>query len=312
METRNLSTRDLRGFLALAEARHFRRAAERSRLSQAAFSQLIRRVEAAAGARLFERSTRQVSLTAEGEVLAAAAARILADIEGALADLQDHVARRKGRVGVAALPSLAAGPLPGIFAEYRGRYPGVQIELFDALSDRCVALVREGRADFALTAAGPSLVEFETRPLTTDDFHLVCRRDHPLAGRRRVRLRDLAGHPIIHLARSTSVRQHLDPLLRDIPHAASGLEVEQLATAAALIASGLGVSVVPALTLSYFGDLAAVPMDEPGLARRILVVQRKGRGLSAAAQAMLELVERQIGRGAKRLRRSASPATRAS
>jgi DNA-binding transcriptional LysR family regulator len=304
MATHNLSTRDLRGFLALAEARHFRRAAERSRLSQAAFSQLIRRVEAAAGARLFERSTRQVSLTAEGEVLAAAAARIVADIDGALADLQDHVARRKGRVGVAALPSLAAGALPGIFAEYRQRYPGVQIELFDALSDRCVALVREGRADFALTAAGPSLVEFDTRPLTTDSFYLVCRRDHPLAARRRVRLRDLAGHPVIQLARSTSVRQHLDPLLRDIPHAASGLEVEQLPTAAALIASGLGVSVVPALTLSYFAELAAVPMDEPGLARRILVVQRKGRGLSAAAQAMLELVERDIGPRAMRARRA--------
>jgi DNA-binding transcriptional LysR family regulator len=297
--TNNLSARDLRGFLALAETRHFRRAAERSRLSQPAFSQLIRRVEAAAGMRLFERSTRQVSLTAEGEALVGAARRIVADMDAALADLKDHAARRKGRVGVAALPSLAAGSLPRIFAQYRARYPGVQLELFDALSDRCVALVREGRADFALTAAGPSLTEFDTRPLTTDDFHLVCRRDHPLAARRRVRLADLADCPIIHLARSTSVRQHLEPALRDVPHASSGLEVEQLPTAAALIASGLGVSVVPALTLSYFRapELAAVPLAQPGLARRILVVQRKGRRLSAAAQAMLELVEKTIRAG---------------
>jgi LysR family carnitine catabolism transcriptional activator len=307
MTPHNLSTRDLRGFLALAEAKHFRRAAERCRLSQAAFSQLIRRVETAAGMRLFERSTRQVSLTAEGEVLVAAAARIVADTDAALADLQDHAARRKGRVGVAALPSLAAGSLPAIFALYRARHPGVQLELFDALSDRCVALVREGRADFALTAAGPSLTEFDTRPLTTDDFYLVCRRDHPLASRRKVRLSDLADCPIIHLARSTSVRQHLEPVLRDVPHALSGLEVEQLPTAAALISSGLGVSLVPALTLSYFRvpELAAVPVDQPGLSRRILVVQRKGRKLSAAAQAMLELVERQIGRGAKLRRESA-------
>ena len=301
----NLSVRDLRGFLALAEARHFRRAAERCRLSQPAFSQLIRRVEAAAGTRLFERSTRQVSLTAEGEVLASAAQRIVADVDSALADLKDHAARRKGRVGVAALPSLAAGPLPGILALYRARYPGVQLELFDALSDRCVSLLREGRADFALTAAGPSLTEFDTRPLTRDDFHLVCRREHPLAARRKVRLRDLADCPIIHLARSTSVRQHLEPVLRDVPHTSSGLEVEQLPTAAALIASGLGVSLVPALTLSYFrmAELVAIPIAEPGLSRQILVVQRKGRRLSAAAQAMLDLVEHGIGRAVKAARR---------
>jgi len=306
MTPHNLSTRDLRGFLALAEAKHFRRAAERCQLSQAAFSQLIRRVETAFGMSLFERSTRQVSLTAEGEVLVAAAARIVADTDAALADLQDHAARRKGRVGVAALPSLAAGSLPEIFSLYRARHPGVQLELFDALSDRCVALVREGRADFALTAAGPSLTEFDTRPLTTDDFYLVCRRDHRLAARRKVRLQDLADCPIIHLARSTSVRQHLEPVLRDVPHRSSGLEVEQLPTAAALIVSGLGVSLVPGLTLAYFRnpELTAVPVDSPGLARRILVVQRKGRRLSAPAQAMLELVERNIGRAARPRRES--------
>jgi DNA-binding transcriptional LysR family regulator len=310
MNTHNISTRDLRGFLALAEARHFRRAAERCRLSQAAFSQLIRRIETAAGTRLFERSTRQVSLTAEGEAFAAATTRIVADIDAALADLQDLAARRKGRVGVAALPSLAVGLLPGILGEYRTRYPGVHIELFDALSDRCVALVREGRADFALTAEGPSLAEFDTRPLLTDVFYLVCRRDHPLASRRTVRLRDLAGSPIIHLARSTSVRQHLEPALRGIPHSTSGLEVEQLPTAAALIASGLGVSVVPALTLSYFRELAAVRVADPALARRILIVHRKGRGLSPAAQAMLNLVESAAGRVGRPAARRARRATR--
>lgn len=290
----NLSTRDLRGFLALADCSHFRRAAERCRLSQPAFSQLIRRVEAAAGTRLFERSTRQVSLTPEGEVLVAAARRIVADIDAALTDLQDHAARRKGRVGVAALPSLAAGPLAEILAEYRRRYPGVQIELFDALSDRCVALVREGRADFALSAAGPNLTEFDTQPLTMDRFHLVCRRDHPLAARRRVGLGDLSECAIIHLARSTSVRQHLDPVMRDVRHAATGLEVEQLPTVAALISSGLGISLVPELTLSYFRrpELVSVPLDAPGLTRRILVVRRKGRSLSPPAQALLDLVAR--------------------
>jgi hypothetical protein len=65
------------------------------------------------------------------------------------------------------------------------------------------------------------------------------------------------------------------------------------------------VSLVPALTLAYFRnpELTAVPVESPGLARRILVVQRKGRRLSAPAQAMLDLVERKIGRAASRARR---------
>ena len=132
----------------------------------------------------------------------------------------------------------------------------------------------------------------------------MCRRDHPLASRRTVKLRDLAGCPIIHLARSTSVRQHLEPVLRDVPHSNSGFEVEQLPTAAALVSSGLGVALVPALTLSYFRELAAVRVDEPALARRVLVVQRKGRSLSSPAQEMLAMVEEHIGR-AKRPRRRA-------
>lgn len=292
----DVSTRDLRGFLALADSRHFRRAAERCRLSQPAFSQLIRRVESAAGARLFERSTRQVFLTPEGEAFASAAQRIVGDIDAAFADLRDRAARRKGRVGVAALPSIAAGILPEIFAGYRARHPGVQIELFDVLSDRCVALLREGRADFALAAAGPNLSEFDTQPLTADGFRLVCRRDHPLAARRRLGLADLADCALIHLARTSSVRQHIDPVLRDVRHASTGLEVEQLPTVAALIEKGLGVSLVPELTLSYFRrpGLVAVRVDAPGLSRRILVVKRKGRSLSSAAQALLDLVEQRF------------------
>lgn len=289
----NIASRDLRGFLALAETRHFRLAAERCGLSQPAFSQLIRRVEVATGARLFERSTRQVLLTSEGEVLVGSARRILEDIDGALAGLRDHAARRKGRVGIAALPSLAAGVLPAVLAEFRRQHPGVALELFDALSDRCVALLREGSADFAITAAGPNLTEFETRPLASDCFHLVCRRDHALATRRRIRLRDLAGCALIHLARHSSVRQHLDPVLRELRYASSGLEVEQLPTVAALVANGLGVSLVPTLTLAYFRhpDLVSVPLDAPGLSRRILAVLPRGRRLSPSAQLLLERTE---------------------
>jgi LysR family transcriptional regulator, carnitine catabolism transcriptional activator len=289
----NLTIRALHAFVVLADCGRFTRAAERCHLSQPAFSQLIHRLEEAVGARLLDRSTRHVALTPEGSLFADAARRIVADAEAAVASLRDHVAGRTGRVAIAALPSIAADWLPEVIAEYRSRHPGVVVELFDVLSDRCLALVREGRADFALAAPNVTLLEFDARPIYTDRYYLVCRRDHPLARRRSVRLADLAAFAIINLSRSSSVRQHLDPVLRDVPHTTTGLEVEQLSTVAALVGNGLGVSLVPELTLFHFrrAGLATVRVDAAGLERPILVVQNKGRSLSMAAAAMLEMIQ---------------------
>lgn len=289
----NLSTRLLQAFLALADCRHFGHAAERCHVSQSAFSAMIQKLESATGARLFERDTRNVNLTPEGEVFVQVARQLVSDMQAALADMNDYVARRKGRVAIAALPSLAAGWLPPVLSQYRQCYPGVRVELFDAISDQCLALLRQGKADIALTAPGPDLLEFTTQPLCADPFYLVCRKDHPLATKRRIKVAQLAGCEMIHLARSTSVRQHLEAMLRPGGVIHTGLEVEHLATLAALIESGLGVSVVPELTLFQFRlpGLVAIPMDAPALVRPLLIVTPKERSLSIAAQGLLELVQ---------------------
>jgi LysR family carnitine catabolism transcriptional activator len=295
--TTNISTRLLYAFVALEESRHFTRAAQRCHTSQPAFSAMIQKLEAAAGARLFERDTRNVTLTPEGELFSEVARSLIAEIESAFDNMADHVARRRGRVSIAALPSLAARALPAVIAQYRRLYPGVSVTLHDALSDQCLALLRERKADLVLTAPGADFVEFESRTLCSDPFYLVCRRDHPLAKKRRLRAGDLAGHDIIHLAKASSVRQHVDILLRDVAAVHSGFEVEHLATVAGLVEQGLGVSLVPELTLFQFRqlDLVAVPLQAHEQTRPILIVQRKGQTLSIAAQAMVELIEQHIG-----------------
>lgn len=295
--TTNISTRLLHAFVALEETRHFTRAAERCHTSQPAFSAMIRKLEETAGTRLFERDTRNVTLTPEGELFSEVARSLIADIESAFDDMADYVARRRGRVSIAALPSLAARALPAVIAEYRRLYPGVAITLHDALSDGCLALLRQRKADLVLTAPGANFLEFDTRVLGSDPFYLVCRRDHPLARKRRLQAADLAGQELIHLAKSSSVRQYVDILLRDIATVHSGFEVEHLATVAGLVEQGLGVSLVPELTLFQFRqlDLAAIPLDTQEQVRPILIVRRKDQALSIAAQAMLELIEKHIG-----------------
>ena len=103
----NLSVKHLRAFIALATHRNFTRAAQATHLSQSAFSTLIQTLEEQAGSRLFERTTRHVDLSADGRRFEEVARRLLADFETAFEDLRDHAERRKGRVSIAALPSLA-------------------------------------------------------------------------------------------------------------------------------------------------------------------------------------------------------------
>lgn len=287
----NLSLRQLRAFLALADQRSFTQAAATCHLSQPAFSALIRTLEGELNTRLFDRDTRSVELTAEGRIFASSARRLVGDFGAALSDLSDHVERRKGRVHIAALPSLAAGWLPAVFAEFRKAWPGIELNLSDLLSDACVDLVRSGKADFALASTGTSHAGLSTRLVCTDRFYLVCRKDHPLAAESSPTLKKLAPYPFIHMSRNSSVRQALEAALHPL-QANTVLEVDQLATAAGMVEAGLGISVVPALTLFHFErkTLVTRPLATTGLTRKIYLVRRQEGSLSAAAQALHDLV----------------------
>lgn len=296
----NLSTKQLRAFLALADLRNFTRAAETCHLSQSAFSALIQSLEQDAGARLFDRSTRKVETTAEGKLFESYARRLLADFELAHADLKDHVERRKGRIAVAALPSIAAGVLPQVLHEFKQRHPGISVELFDTLSDNCIDLVRRGRADFALAGVGGDMAGLEASVLCSDTFHLVCHRSHPLATLSKVTTKSLEGQPFIHLARTTSVRQYLDAMLPGTRFSGV-MEVEHLATVAALVAQGIGISVVPSFALFQFQspELVVRPISSVKLTRTVYLIQPAAKSLSIAAETLAAMLREQFA-GSKR------------
>ena len=287
----NVSTRQLRAFLALAEQRNFTRAASLSHLSQPAFSALIRTLEESLGLRLFDRSTRHVELTVEGREFEISARRVLAEFEGALAGVHDQAARRRGRVSIALLPSLAAGWLPQVLAGFRAEFPGIEIQVADVLSEACIERVRGGQADFALAATRVETPELRADLFCSDDFHLVCRADHPLASLANVRPKDVAAFPFIHMSRTSSVRQYLDSVTHPLQLQAV-MEVDQLATVMGMVRAGLGISVVPWLTLFHFQspDVVTRPLSWAGLTRHIYLVRRRDRSLSIAAQGFYEWV----------------------
>jgi LysR family transcriptional regulator, carnitine catabolism transcriptional activator len=286
----NLSSRDLSAVIALVEERNFTRAAQRVHLSQPAFSALIQTVEEGLGARLFDRTTRNVVLTPEGREFEQGARRMLADFDGMVENFRDHAQKRKGRVAVAALPSLAAGWLPEVLATFHAQHPGIELALFDSLSETCLALLRGRQVDFAFASTGTRSDDLEATPLCQDSFHLVCRKDHPLARERSVRLKDLADYPFVHMSRNTSVRQRLEAALHPLT-LQSIVEVEHLATVTGLVRAGIGISLVPALTLFHFNhpDLVVRPLEGKGIKREIFAVRRRHEQMSVAAEALWAL-----------------------
>lgn len=288
----NLSARQLKAFLALAEERNFTRAAQRCHLTQPAFSALIQSLEEALGVRLFDRSTRRVELTPEGGHFHRSAPRLLNDIESLVGEMREFVSKRRGKLAVAALPSLAAGWLPRIIARYVATWPGVEISLHDALLEPCLQQVKEGAVDMAVAARGRDMSGLLAEPLCEDRFYLVCRRDHALARQPVIDLGMLRGEGMIHLGKGSSIRQSLaeQPGLEMLR---TTLEVDHLATVTGLVLAGMGVSLVPGMTLFHFRhqDLRIVPLA-PGseIRRRLYVVRRDDRGLSQAATAFHDLL----------------------
>lgn len=294
----NVSTRDLRVFMAVARTLSFSGAAQQMHLSQSALSTLIARLEETLGARLFERTTRAVALTAAGSVLALHAARLLEDWTNTVAAVQDVTALRRGSVTVAALPSLAAGIVPRLFRAFGGRYPEIGLKLVDTLSESAFDLVRQGQVDIALTAANPAHADLIYTPLTTDSFVLLAAVTHPLGqDPAPIRFADTLAYAHISMSRPTSVRQYVDAAaLQNNLAFHPAYEVDHLATIGAMVVQELGVAALPAMAAAVIDNdrLVMRPLIEPTIRRSIGLVRSREHPFSPAAQALVALLHELI------------------
>lgn len=289
----NVTLRQLQAFRQVAEQASFSKAAERIGLSQPALSATIRKLEETLGVRVFDRTTRQVVLTAEGEELLKLATRMVDEFEAVAGDLQDYLARRRGRVVVAALPTAAAVVLPPVIARFRAANPGIDIRMHDGLHDAILEQVRSGAADFGITVEPRDREEFRFEPLLADRFVLVCRPEHPLAGRTGVTWAEMAAYPTVAMSRTTSVRQLMDLACAQAGVAIQPLyEASHLATIGGLVGAGSGVAALPSLALPLlsFAGLASVPLEAPVMERGIGIVLRAGRTASVAARGLLDML----------------------
>lgn len=299
----NITLRQLQVFAAASRARSFSEAADKLGISQPSLSGTISKIETQLGLRLFDRTTRSLILTADGRELAATADDLVRDFEAALSGIAARSAGKRGRVSIAVLPSVAATVLPDVLGAFVKEYPGIDVSVHDLLQDRAVAMMRNGVVDFAVTTQAADYPELQFEEFGADPFYLVCKRNHPLARQKSVTWRETVDYPFIALSATTSVRR-----FADIAMGQSELlirpryEVEQIPSAVALVAAGLGITALPSLTLAMFSHRALVmrPLVEPVVQRRLGVLTLKERTPSAPARFLLERVSKTLAAAAKK------------
>ncbi|AWV20440.1 Transcriptional regulator, LysR family (plasmid) [Roseomonas mucosa] len=293
----NLNLQQLSAFLQLARTGSFSEAARQLGVSQPALSRMVQQMEETVGARLFDRTTRSVALTPTGQDLRPIAERLVAEFDSSFSELGRFIEGRRGRVAVAALPSVAAVLLPPAIAQYRQGRGDVEVAVLDGLSGSVLDAVTEGRADIGLTIRPSPRTTLSYRPLVSDEFGLVCRPDDALAGDGSpLPWSAFEGRPFVAMAPESSVRQ-----MTDAAFLQAGLAIPPLygcaflGTTGHLVASGLGITALPRLTMPLLGrlDLVWRRLEHPVMRRQIGVVTQSRRSLAPAALAFLAVLEQQ-------------------
>jgi LysR family transcriptional regulator, carnitine catabolism transcriptional activator len=285
--------RHIEAFLAVARLGHFTRAAAALHVSQPALTVQIRQLEAALGVRLFDRNNRRVALTQAGRDLVAPLERISLDVASVVQHAHDLSAHRHGVVTVAALPSVAAGLLPRAIRALADAHQGIVVRVRDAIAGRVVELVRSGEADFGIGSLIRPDPELVVTPLFTDRLCAFAPADHPLAQKRRVRLRDVGAHPLILTGQDTSVRQIVERTLAAVRLPVQvAQEATYMTTAIGMVQAGLGIAILPesAMALDPAAPVRALSIREPVLTRQIAILTRTGRSLSPAAERLAQML----------------------
>jgi DNA-binding transcriptional LysR family regulator len=288
-----MELRQLRYLLAVAEERHFTRAAAREHIAQPALSQQIRRLEDELGIPLVQRTTRRVALTDAGELLVARARRILAEVDAAQTEMQGLRGIHSGRVTVGAIHTMGPVDVSLALAIFHERYPGVELTVREHSSEELAEMLRVDELDLAFLSVTERIEShgLGLQQLVSEELAAVLPRDHPLARRRRVRMAELADENFISYREGSRLRELLVSAGREAgyePHVT--LESNESQRIRQLVARGLGVAILPRSDAEGPGaEIAAVTLIAPGLTRDITLAWRSGRRHAPAAAEFIEL-----------------------
>ncbi|QSN63526.1 LysR family transcriptional regulator [Caballeronia sp. M1242] len=279
----SVSLHQLRVFVTLARHRSFTRAGDEFGITQSAVSRSIRELEDEIALRLFDRTTRQVTLTDTGRKLLARIAQLVEELEATLRPRADS--QGQGIVHVASSCGLTASVLPALLASCKERLPDLSITVIDRPQSAVLQLVRSGEAEIGVVIAPDNLDELAFEPLFADGFAAVVGASHRLADAARLEWTQLRGTPLLLLDDDTGSLAAVEAALAR--HAVAGAVRQRLTqpvAVARMAEAGLGVGVLPmhARLACETARTRFIPLA-PDAARAVMIVRRRGRALREGA-----------------------------
>ena len=289
----------LEAYLRVAERRNFSRAAEDLGLTQPSVTARIQTLERDLGESLFERNGRGVRLTEVGESFLPHAQRVLK----ALHDGQDAVlSMRKlelGTLRLGAAPTISTYVLPELLKEFSSRYPGLEISVRTEYSQQIVQMVLADEVQMGLER-GTTHPEVETIPLYGDEVVLVASAKDDFSKKASVTLEDVAERRLIMFNRGSSYYALVDSALRDAGLPVSpAMELDNMEATKKMVQVGLGIAMLPRVAVAQEvkrGELREIKVKNLTMPRReVALIYRRGRPLSRAAKAFIELLQERYG-----------------
>jgi LysR family hydrogen peroxide-inducible transcriptional activator len=291
-----LNLRDLKYLIALADLRHFGKAADACFVSQPTLSTQVRKLEEELGVTLVERAPRKVMLTATGQDVVQRARRIVADVE----QMREAARRSKdpesGSLRLGVFPTLGPYLLPHVVPQLRERFPQLELLLVEEKSDVLLQRLREGRLDATLLALPVHDEQLHAEFLFEEPFVLAAPHGHELATRTSLRVDELSDETLLLLEDGHCLRdQALDVCRLSGAQEKSGFRATSLETLRQMVAAGVGVTLLPAFSVHdpivQPVNIRLVKFSEPAPSRRIALVWRR----SSAMEAFLHQLAAAIG-----------------
>ncbi|WP_415646470.1 LysR family transcriptional regulator [Stackebrandtia soli] len=277
----------LRYFTAVADTRHFTKAASVLHIAQPSLSQQIRALEKELGTELFQRARGNITLTDAGEALLPFARRIIADAETARREVADAVHLERGRVRLGATPSLCASLIPDVLRVFHDQYPKVALHVDEGGSQNLVRTLAAGELDLALiiTPQRGLVPALSATELLREELVVVSspEAEPPIQGKR-IGIEDLRDQPLVMFRSGYDLREFTTAACRVAGFEPTfTVEGGEMDAVLGFVRAGLGLAVVPRMVADRSG-LRITPFTPPGLQRTIAVAHRKDVAPPRAAQ----------------------------
>jgi DNA-binding transcriptional LysR family regulator len=289
----NINLKLLHSFLLVAEHNSFREAAERANRSLPAVSMQIKQLEGQLGVTLFHRTTRRVELTKEGEHLLISVRKSLAEIETGLLELKSAANIETGQITFACVPTVASTRLPAILAAFSKTYPGIVISLRELAAKDLMEAVRRRDVDFGIGPKIEKMGGFTFQSILEDDYYALLHPDYKTSRKTRITIEELSRLPILKLSAGSALRDHIDSALKVHEHKLeTKFEMMQATTLVAMAEAGLGVALLPKISIPRVTNLRALRIIAPEIGREIGIISINAHTLSPAASRLVSFIER--------------------